>query len=74
MLTAQQLYEDLPDVHAYFSDFGAREVAKRGFCIKQLAGNVSLPGVPFWVDPDRIMADNEGGYPMWMIKDTKEAA
>jgi len=69
MLTPEQLYEALPDVHAYWSDFGARQVAVRGFCMKQLTNTTMLPGVPFPIDPDEIMADNEGGLPVWMVKE-----
>ena len=68
MLTPGQLYE-LPYVEAYWSDFGERQVAVRGFCMKQLSGTVALPGVPFPVDPDKIMADNKGDYPVWMVKE-----
>jgi hypothetical protein len=67
MLTPEQLYEDLPDVHAYWSDFGSREVAVRGFMMKQLTDTQEIPGVPFSIDPDKIMPDNNGALPTWMI-------
>lgn len=69
MLTPEQLYESLPDVHAYWSDFGARQVAVRSFCMKQLTNTTTLPGVPFPIDPDQIMADSQGGFPVWMVKE-----
>jgi Domain of unknown function (DUF1906) len=65
MLTPEQLYEDLPNVHAYWSDFGDREVAIRGFMMKQLTDTVDLEGVG--IDPDKIMADNKGALPVWMV-------
>jgi hypothetical protein len=64
ILTPQQLY-DLPDFNRYWSDFGERQVAVRGFCMKQLSGTTELPGVPFGIDPDRIMADAKGDLPTW---------
>ncbi len=68
MLTPEELYEELKDVHAYWSDFGARSVAVRGFCMKQLSSTTTLPGVPFPIDPDRIMADSNGDFPVWTVK------
>jgi len=67
MLTPAQLYEELPNVKAYWSDFGARQVAVRGFMMKQLTDTTRLPGVPFEIDPDRIMADQKGDRPVWMV-------
>jgi len=67
VLTPAQLYNDLPNVHAYWSDFGKRQVAVRGFCLKQLAEDVTLPGTNFEVDPDEMMADALGGFPTWMV-------
>jgi hypothetical protein len=71
MLSPDQLYEDLPNVHAYWSDYGARSVAVRGFMMKQLTNTTNLPGVPFGIDPDKIMPDNKGDLPVWM---TQQAA
>lgn len=64
ILTPQQLY-DLPNFNRYWSDFGERQVAVRGFCMKQLAGTTQFPGVPFGIDPDRIMPDAKGDLPTW---------
>ena len=69
MLTSEQLYEALPDITAYWSDFAARQVAVRGFCMKQLTNTTTIPGVPFQVDPDKIMADDMGDLPVWMVKE-----
>lgn len=66
-LSPTQLYNDLSNVHAYWSDFGQRQVAVRGFCMKQLAANIKLPGTNFDVDPDEIMPDALGGLPTWMV-------
>jgi hypothetical protein len=66
ILTPQQLYEALPDIHRYWSDFGNRSVATRGFCMKQVSGTTHLAGVPFGIDPDQITADAKGDRPTWM--------
>lgn len=63
-LTPQQLYESLPDIHAYWSDAGPRDVERRGFCMKQHT-QTALGGVQ--VDPDTVTADKLGGRPMWAI-------
>lgn len=68
-LTAEQLYEWLPDVHSYWSDYGpGRAVAVRGFEVVQHAQQM-LPGLPFYVDLDTIKADLLGGRLQWMIDD-----
>ena len=63
-LTPKQLYESLPDIHAYWSDFGQRSVERRGFCMKQHP-QCLVAGIQ--VDPDEVMADALGGRPMWMV-------
>ena len=48
----------LPDVHAYWSDYGPRSVTPRGFCLTQHA-QTALAGIT--VDPDVATADALGG-------------
>ena len=62
-LSPDQLYEALPSVHLYWSDFGPRTVSVRGFAIKQHA-QTAVHGIP--VDPDVLSADNLGDRLMWM--------
>jgi Rv2525c-like, glycoside hydrolase-like domain len=57
-LSATQLYQWLPSVKAYWSDYGPRAVDPRGFVCKQSA-QVQIAGV--LVDPDRASADRLGG-------------
>ena len=57
-LTPTQLYESLPGVHAYWSDYGPRAVDRRGFCLRQHA-QTTIAGVQ--VDPDEAFADSLGG-------------
>ena len=52
-----ELY-DLPLVNAYWSDYGPRSVATRGFCLRQHA-QTALAGIT--VDPDVATADVLGG-------------
>lgn len=66
-LTAQQLYDALPNVHCYWSDFGPRQVTTRGFAIKQHA-QTSFCGIP--VDPDEHHADLLGDRLHWMQSDS----
>jgi len=61
-LGPQELY-DLKNINSYWSDVGAREVAVRGFAVKQ-RGTIQISGVPF--DPDAIQADELGATPLWM--------
>lgn len=60
-LTPDELFHALPDVHAYWSDFGRRSVSVRGFCVRQ------HPQVGA-VDPDTLQADQLGGRLQWMIQ------
>ena len=65
-LTPQQLYESLPGVHKYWSDFGSRQVSTRGFCVVQHR-QTSCCGV--LVDPDTTQSDLLGARLLWMIDD-----
>lgn len=53
-------------VDRYWSDYGPRKVEKRGFCIKQMIGN--LPAFGIRIDPDWLKPDDLGGLPKWMVK------
>jgi glycoside hydrolase-like protein len=63
-LTPEQLWE-LPLVDRYWSDFGTREVANRGFCMVQKPEE-QLAGIK--IDPDQAMADKLGGTLVGMGK------
>ena len=63
-LTPQQLWE-LPLVSRYWSDFGKRNVANRGFTCVQ-SPQVTVAGVQ--VDPDHAMPDKLGGCLVGMGK------
>jgi Rv2525c-like, glycoside hydrolase-like domain len=69
-LSAEQLYEALPDVHAYGSDAGPREVATRGFVWKQHPETTLHLGTvgDLRVDPGTLRADALGGRLRWMVK------
>jgi len=68
-LSAEQLYDALPDVHAYGSDVGPREVATRGFVWKQHPETTLHLGTAgdLRVDPGTLRADALGGRMRWMI-------
>lgn len=61
-LNPQELYL-LHNVTSYWSDMGPREVAERGFAIKQHA-EIVIAGTRF--DPDTVQADGRGETPAWM--------
>lgn len=63
-LTPEQLWE-LPLVDRYWSDFGKREVANRGFCMIQ-GVQENLAGIK--IDPDKHQADLLGGVLVGMGK------
>jgi hypothetical protein len=57
-MTEQELYDALPDVHAYWGAAGAWDVAVRGVCMRQHQ-TVVIGGVGF--DPNIASADKLGG-------------
>jgi len=61
-LTPEELF-DLPKFNTYWSDPGPRQVAVRGFAMKQQA-SITIGGVEF--DPDAMTPDNKGETPIWM--------
>ena len=61
---------DIPVADCYWSDAGPRQVATRGFAIKQGA-EVTIAGVRF--DTDTIIPDLLGGLP-WVAKSAEPAA
>jgi hypothetical protein len=63
-LNAVQLY-NLHDFHSYWSDAGPRQVATRGFAMKQKGPAVTIGGIRF--DPDTMQPDRLGDMPFWMI-------
>jgi Rv2525c-like, glycoside hydrolase-like domain len=69
-LTPIQLY-DLHDVDSYWSDFGQRSVATRGFAIKQHQ-QTYIDGLPF--DLDDVAPDHLGETPFWLIGDGQGSA
>jgi hypothetical protein len=60
-LTPLQLY-DLPGFDQYWSDFGKREVATRGFSIRQQSPSPII-GVGLEIDVDVLTADHKGDRP-----------
>jgi hypothetical protein len=62
-LNPAELFE-LRKINSYWSDAGPREVAVRGFAIKQHA-EIFIAGTPF--DPDTVQPDHRGETPIWMI-------
>jgi hypothetical protein len=62
-LSPQQLF-DLHKVNSYWSDPGLRQVATRGFAVKQEAA-IHIGGTSF--DPDVVAPDELGDTPSWMI-------
>jgi len=68
ILSAQELYA-LPTVRSYWSDFGNRSVAIRGFAMKQLTNDTVIPDLPFPIDLDLVHADMLGARPTWMMAD-----
>jgi hypothetical protein len=62
-LNAVQLY-DLSNFHTYWSDAGPRQVATRGFALKQHE-QIQIAAVGF--DPDTLTADRLNDTPFWMI-------
>lgn len=60
-LDAEGLYE-LPGFDSYWSDFGRRSVATRGFAVVQHAPEVTIGGVSF--DRDDVAPDALGDLPM----------
>jgi hypothetical protein len=69
-LSPQELF-DLHGINSYWSDAGPREVAVRGFAIKQHA-EITIAGVPF--DPDTVQLDGKGETPLWMIAAPSDVA
>jgi hypothetical protein len=68
-LNAVQLY-NLHNFHSYWSDAGPRNVATRGFAIKQKQPTVKIAGVDF--DADALRPDNLGDTPFWMMAQTAQ--
>lgn len=58
-LTPAQLYQ-IPTIDRYWSDYGARSVDKRGFCVKQY-GQTMTSAANMFVDPDHAYPDSLGG-------------
>lgn len=61
-LTPEQLWE-LAHFHAYSCDWAQREVANRGFVLKQFAGDTFFGGVR--VDLGDVNMDRRGGRLIW---------
>jgi hypothetical protein len=61
LMSPQELY-DLPDFTSYWSDAGPRQVAVRGFAIRQHQPEVTIAGVNF--DPDTVEPDAKGELPI----------
>jgi hypothetical protein len=64
LLSPQELFQELT-LHAYWSDFGPRAVAQRGFRIKQFRENVNVGGV--MCDLDRVAPDAFGDSLVWAM-------
>jgi hypothetical protein len=62
-LTAVELY-NLHNITSYWCDAGPRQVATRGFSMKQHS-EVTIGGMLF--DPDDVFADGKGETPAWMM-------
>jgi glycoside hydrolase-like protein len=69
-LTPQELF-DLHDINSYWSDAGPRNVAVRGFAIKQHP-QIQIAGVNF--DPDTVQPDLKGETPVWMASAPRDIA
>lgn len=65
MMTGEQLYEALPYIHLYWSDYGNRYVAERGCAVKQMAPGVTIGGVGY--DLDHVGLDMKGGALKWAV-------
>lgn len=64
-INAADLYSKLT-VDRYWSDAGPREIATRGFCVKQLSPSTTLREINLTVDVNVIDVDALGGRPVWM--------
>ena len=64
-LSPQELYL-LHRMTSYWSDAGTRQVAVRGFAMKQKP-QITIAGVPF--DPDVVSLDHKGETPFWGLAD-----
>ncbi len=62
-LTPEELYK-LHRMTSYWSDAGTRQVAVRGFALKQKA-QIFIGGVAF--DPDIVTVDHKGETPFWAV-------
>jgi hypothetical protein len=69
-LDAQELY-DLHSINSYWSDVGPRQVAVRGFALKQQAA-IQIAGIQF--DPDTVRPDSKGETPSWMVSAPENVA
>lgn len=64
-LTPQELYEDLPFRH-YWKAYNGPSLPVRGYQIIQETVKL-MEGISF--DPNRLVADNLGGLPLWLSPD-----
>jgi hypothetical protein len=69
-LSAQELF-DLHIIDSYWSDADPRQVAVRGFSIKQ-GSQITIAETAF--DPDDVQPDQKGETPVWMAPDSPENA